>query len=173
MKKKSELGEIAKELRLIRCALQQMVEIVETFAEAAETAVSASDSSGATAQRAVSSTSASATPTSGSASTGSSPDREAGSGKSGTAESPQDLDSLYDIAKKLTLREGKVSTVYLQLKFEIGYARAAKLLDLLEKDGVIGPAIGALPRRVINKLSPEAKSVLSKIEKQLKKKGVS
>lgn len=81
-----------------------------------------------------------------------------------------EYDELYDDAKKVVLQEGKASTSYLQRKLGIGYARAAKLIDMLEINGVVGPSRGAQPRRVIRKLSPEVIATLQNIEKQLKKK---
>lgn len=58
-------------------------------------------------------------------------------------------DELYPDAKKTVIEAGKASTSYLQRKLGIGYARAARLMDLLENRGVIGPADGAKPRDVI------------------------
>lgn len=58
-------------------------------------------------------------------------------------------DELYPEAKKTVIEAGKASTSYLQRKLGVGYARAARLMDLLEERGVIGPADGAKPRDVI------------------------
>ncbi len=58
-------------------------------------------------------------------------------------------DELYGEAKKTVIEAGKASTSYLQRKLGVGYARAAKLMDLLEERGVIGPADGAKPREII------------------------
>jgi S-DNA-T family DNA segregation ATPase FtsK/SpoIIIE len=60
-----------------------------------------------------------------------------------------DEDELYPEAKKTVLEAGKASTSYLQRKLGVGYARAAKLIDLLEENGVVGPADGSKPRLVI------------------------
>ncbi len=60
-----------------------------------------------------------------------------------------DDDDLYPQAKQAVLEAGKASTSYLQRKLRIGYARAARLMDILEERGVIGPADGAKPRDVI------------------------
>ncbi|HVU75273.1 MAG TPA: DNA translocase FtsK [Candidatus Paceibacterota bacterium] len=64
-------------------------------------------------------------------------------------ESEDEGDELYGEAKKTVLEAGKASTSYLQRKLGVGYARAAKLIDMLEDRGVIGPADGAKPREVI------------------------
>jgi S-DNA-T family DNA segregation ATPase FtsK/SpoIIIE len=58
-------------------------------------------------------------------------------------------DELYPEAKRTVIEAGKASTSYLQRKLGVGYARAAKLMDLLEERGVIGPADGAKPREII------------------------
>lgn len=58
-------------------------------------------------------------------------------------------DDLYDDAKQVVVQAGKASASLLQRRLRIGYARAARLLDLLESQGVIGPADGARPRDVL------------------------
>jgi S-DNA-T family DNA segregation ATPase FtsK/SpoIIIE len=58
-------------------------------------------------------------------------------------------DDLYEEAKDLVMKAGKASTSYIQRKLRVGYARAARLMDILESRGVIGPADGAKPREVI------------------------
>ena len=62
-----------------------------------------------------------------------------------------DEDPLYDQAQDLVLQAGKASASYLQRRLRVGYARAARLLDLLEQNGVIGPGDGAKPREVLMK----------------------
>ena len=64
-------------------------------------------------------------------------------------ESMEDDDDLYEEAKQTVLEAGKASTSYLQRKLGIGYARAARLIDILEERGVIGPGSGAKPREVM------------------------
>jgi DNA segregation ATPase FtsK/SpoIIIE-like protein len=59
-----------------------------------------------------------------------------------------DDDELYDDAKEAVIEAGKASTSYIQRKLRIGYSRAARLIDMLEANGVIGPQIGAGPREV-------------------------
>lgn len=58
-------------------------------------------------------------------------------------------DDMYEEAKRIVIEAGKASTSYMQRKLRIGYARAARLMDMLEERGVIGPADGARPRDVL------------------------
>lgn len=58
-------------------------------------------------------------------------------------------DALTNEAIDLVVKTGKASASYLQRRFRIGYARAARLLDILEEKGVIGPGEGAKPREVL------------------------
>lgn len=60
-------------------------------------------------------------------------------------------DELLDEARELVIRAGKASASYLQRHLRIGYARAARILDLLEAEGVIGPGEGAKPREVMGR----------------------
>lgn len=66
-------------------------------------------------------------------------------------EDMDDEDPLYDQAQALVMQAEKASASYLQRRLSVGYARAARLLDLLEKNGVIGPANGAKPREILIK----------------------
>lgn len=67
------------------------------------------------------------------------PDSDAGS----------DEDDLYEAAYKLVRQTRKASASLLQRRLKIGYARAARLIDLLEENGVVGPADGAKPRDIL------------------------
>jgi translation initiation factor IF-2 len=60
-----------------------------------------------------------------------------------------DDDDHYEEAKDVVVSAGKASTSYLQRKLRIGYSRAARLMDILEERGVIGPADGAKPREIL------------------------
>jgi S-DNA-T family DNA segregation ATPase FtsK/SpoIIIE len=62
-----------------------------------------------------------------------------------------DDDPLYEDARELVVQAGKASTSYLQRRLRVGYARAARLIDLLEERNVIGPGEGAKPRDVLIK----------------------
>lgn len=59
-------------------------------------------------------------------------------------------DDLFGQARASVEEAGKASTSYLQRKLRIGYSRAARLMDLLEEKGVIGPADGSRPRDVLS-----------------------
>jgi S-DNA-T family DNA segregation ATPase FtsK/SpoIIIE len=62
-----------------------------------------------------------------------------------------DDDELYGEAKELVINSGKASASYLQRRLSIGYARAAKFLDMLEEEGVVGRYKGSEPRDVLVK----------------------
>lgn len=58
-------------------------------------------------------------------------------------------DDLAIEAKEIVLKAGKASATLLQRRLRVGYARAARLLDILEEMGVVGPAEGSKPREVL------------------------
>ena len=58
-------------------------------------------------------------------------------------------DALYSQALDIVLSTGNASTTFLQRKLKVGYARAASLIDALEQKGVVGPAEGSKPRKVL------------------------
>jgi len=58
-------------------------------------------------------------------------------------------DDLFEEAKTIVVQAGKASASLLQRRLRVGYARAARLLDILEEQGLIGPADGAKPRDVL------------------------
>ncbi len=65
------------------------------------------------------------------------------------SDSLEDDDELYESAREAVSSAGKASTSYIQRKLGVGYSRAAKLMDMLEERGIIGPANGSKPREVI------------------------
>ena len=62
-------------------------------------------------------------------------------------------DELYEDARSIIIEAQKASTSYLQRRLRIGYARAARLIDMLEERGVVGPGEGAKARDVLIKKS--------------------
>ncbi len=67
------------------------------------------------------------------------PDSKAGS----------DEDVLYETAFQLVQETRKASASLFQRRLKVGYARAARLVDLLEENGIVGPADGAKPRKIL------------------------
>jgi DNA segregation ATPase FtsK/SpoIIIE, S-DNA-T family len=68
----------------------------------------------------------------------------------GTAEGGEEVDDeLYQDAIRVVCDAGRASTSTLQRRLRIGYGRAARLIDLMEKDGIVGPAEGTKPREVL------------------------
>jgi S-DNA-T family DNA segregation ATPase FtsK/SpoIIIE len=65
-------------------------------------------------------------------------------------------DDLYEDARHAVEEAGRASTSYLQRKLKIGYSRAARLMDVLEAKGVIGPADGSKPREVLSRGGSDA-----------------
>jgi S-DNA-T family DNA segregation ATPase FtsK/SpoIIIE len=65
------------------------------------------------------------------------------------SEGSDDDDELYEDARIAVMEAGKASTSYIQRKLKVGYARAARLMDMLEERGIIGPADGAKPREIL------------------------
>ncbi len=66
----------------------------------------------------------------------------------GTKIDGEDVDKIFEDAVDIVIETGKASASFLQRRMEIGYARAARLLDQMESHGIIGPARGAKPREV-------------------------
>jgi S-DNA-T family DNA segregation ATPase FtsK/SpoIIIE len=60
-------------------------------------------------------------------------------------------DDLYHDAVRVVCEMGRASTSTLQRRLRVGYGRAARLIDIMEKDGIVGPADGAKPREVLKK----------------------
>lgn len=59
------------------------------------------------------------------------------------------IENLYTEAEKLVIREHKSSAGFLQRKLKIGYAMSALLIDMLEEKGIVGPADGTKPRKIL------------------------
>jgi len=65
--------------------------------------------------------------------------------------SADDNDPLFNDAVRLVIEFGKASTSLLQRRLRIGYGRAAHLIDLMERDGIVGAADGPKPREVLKR----------------------
>ena len=61
-------------------------------------------------------------------------------------------DPLYNEIVEFTIKTGKISASLLQRKYRLGYNRAARIVDLLEERGIVGPSNGSKPREVLVKL---------------------
>lgn len=59
-------------------------------------------------------------------------------------------DPLYDKALEIVVQAGKASASYIQRRLSIGYNRAARLVELMEERGIVGPANGSKPREIIH-----------------------
>jgi S-DNA-T family DNA segregation ATPase FtsK/SpoIIIE len=79
-------------------------------------------------------------------------------GNDESAGEPNERDAQFDEAAVIVMSAGKASTSYLQRKMSLGYNRAAKIMDQLEKAGVIGPAEGVKPRSILIPTLEELKS---------------
>src|SRR5246127_1016952 len=81
------------------------------------------------------------------------PKEEKANGEPGTEGEGEEgeHDPLYEDAVRLVVEFGKASTSLLQRRLRIGYGRAAHLIDLMEKDGIVGAADGPKPREVLKR----------------------
>ncbi len=68
-------------------------------------------------------------------------------------EGSEEKDDLYDEAVKLILATGQASASWLQRKLKLGYARAARIIDQMEQEGILGPSEGSKPREIL--IDPE------------------
>ncbi|HUI42989.1 MAG TPA: DNA translocase FtsK, partial [Terriglobia bacterium] len=78
-------------------------------------------------------------------------DREGGELDGDDDEEAGELDEVYEEAVRLVVESGKASTSLLQRRLRLGYGRAARLLDLMERDGIISAPDGARPREVLKR----------------------
>ena len=73
----------------------------------------------------------------------------AGGGEGGAMDRLRARDDLYEQAIEVVVREGRGSTSLLQRALGIGYGRAARLIETMEEQGIIGAADGSRPREVL------------------------
>ena len=76
---------------------------------------------------------------------------EAGSRDDGYESDEEYEDPLYNEIVDYVIQTGKVSASLIQRKYRLGYNRAARIIDLLEERGIIGPQNGSKPREVLIK----------------------
>jgi DNA segregation ATPase FtsK/SpoIIIE, S-DNA-T family len=73
-------------------------------------------------------------------------------GSEGSVDEADEVDDdLYQDAVRVVCEMGRASTSTLQRRLRVGYGRAARLIDLMEKDGIVGPPDGSKPREVLKK----------------------
>jgi S-DNA-T family DNA segregation ATPase FtsK/SpoIIIE len=78
-------------------------------------------------------------------------EREAGEAGGDAGDGELENDPLYNDAVRLVVEFGKASTSLLQRRLRVGYGRAAHLIDLMERDGIVGAADGPKPREVLKR----------------------
>jgi S-DNA-T family DNA segregation ATPase FtsK/SpoIIIE len=61
----------------------------------------------------------------------------------------EEVDEYLDQAIEMVVNDGQASVSYIQRKFRVGYARAARIIDQLEKRGIVGGHEGSKPRKVL------------------------
>jgi S-DNA-T family DNA segregation ATPase FtsK/SpoIIIE len=79
------------------------------------------------------------------------PKEERESGVGGDSANEDDNDPMYEDAVRLVLEFGKASTSLIQRRLRVGYGRAAHLIDMMERDGIVGAADGPKPREVLKR----------------------
>jgi len=79
-------------------------------------------------------------------------DREADDlGEADDEEETAELDAVYDDAVRIVVESGKASTSLLQRRLRLGYGRAARLIDMMQKDGIVSAPDGSRPREVLKR----------------------
>ncbi len=63
-------------------------------------------------------------------------------------------DEMYEKARELVIVSGQTSASFIQRRMRVGYPRAARMIELMEEDGVVGPATGSKPRELLMKVNP-------------------
>ncbi len=64
-------------------------------------------------------------------------------------EASEDRDDRYEDARELVISTRQASASFLQRRMRVGYPRAARMIEMMEEDGLIGPAVGSKPREVL------------------------
>ena len=74
---------------------------------------------------------------------------EEANGEQADAEAKAEEDPLYEAARELAMQHSRISTSLLQRRLHIGYPRAARLIDMLEEEGVVSEAEAGQSRQVL------------------------
>jgi S-DNA-T family DNA segregation ATPase FtsK/SpoIIIE len=69
--------------------------------------------------------------------------------KSAVDGAEMEKDDLYDEAARIVVQSGQASISYLQRRLRVGFSRAARLVDMMEMEGLVSPAAGGKPREVL------------------------
>ena len=83
--------------------------------------------------------------------------------KSGVEAIEFDKDDLYDDASRIVVQSGQASISYLQRRLRVGFSRAARLVDMMEAEGLVSAAVGGKPREVL-----VAKDYFDEVDAQLR-----
>ncbi|MCL2082447.1 MAG: DNA translocase FtsK [Oscillospiraceae bacterium] len=89
---------------------------------------------------------------------------DSGASPGGTPDTLSQEDDMLPSAIELTIEAGQASTSYLQRRLKLGFARAARLMDMMEERGIVGPNEGAKPRQVL--YTPEQWAAVISIDQE-------
>ncbi|HXC62252.1 MAG TPA: DNA translocase FtsK, partial [Nitrospiria bacterium] len=78
----------------------------------------------------------------------------AAGGADSQSSSLEERDELYEKAIDLVLSTGQASASFIQRRMRVGYPRAARMIEIMEEDGILGPSLGGRPREIRVKRSP-------------------
>jgi S-DNA-T family DNA segregation ATPase FtsK/SpoIIIE len=79
-----------------------------------------------------------------------SPSAHAGESEGGETDA-NERDELYEKAVELVVTSGAASASLIQRRLRVGYPRAARMIEMMEEDGIVGPAVGGKPREVLSR----------------------
>ena len=74
----------------------------------------------------------------------------------------EEIDPICDEILEYAIRMGKISASLIQRKYSIGFSRAARIIDMFEERGIIGPAKGSMPREVLVNLDNQNDIIFTK-----------
>jgi len=70
------------------------------------------------------------------------------------AEDDWELDEKYEEAVAMVAKTGQASISMIQRRMRVGYNRAARMIDIMEREGIVGPTDGVKPREVLVRAAP-------------------